>query len=104
MGWERIVEPAPGFVDVAPGWHDVRVAREQHRYSGIDQARRMVDQVVECVAMMALGRFRSNDVIDVLADLFIEYGQPEHIRYDNGPELAPGLCRCALLTALQDHY
>lgn len=40
----------------------------------------------ECLAMVPLRRFRSNDVIDVLADLFIEHGPPEHIRSDNGPE------------------
>jgi transposase-like protein len=32
----------------------------------------------ECLAMAPLRRFRSNDVIDVLADLFIEHGPPEH--------------------------
>jgi len=37
----------------------------------------------ECLAMVPLRRFRSNDVIDVLADLFIEHGPPEHIRSDN---------------------
>ncbi len=40
----------------------------------------------ECLAMVPLRRFRSNDVIDVLADLFIEHGPPEYIRSDNGPE------------------
>ena len=40
----------------------------------------------EGLAMVPLRRFRSNDVIDVLADLFIEHGPPEHIRSDNGPE------------------
>ena len=40
----------------------------------------------ECLAMVPLRRFRSTDVIDVLADLFIEHGPPEHIRSDNGPE------------------
>ncbi len=40
----------------------------------------------ECLAMVPLRRFRSNDVIEVLADLFIEHGPPEHIRSDNGPE------------------
>ena len=38
------------------------------------------------LAMVPLRRFRSNHVIDVLADLFIEHGPPEHIRSDNGPE------------------
>ncbi len=37
----------------------------------------------ECLAMVPLRRFRSNDVIDVLADLFIDHGTPEHIRSDN---------------------
>jgi hypothetical protein len=40
----------------------------------------------ERLAMAPLRRFRSNDVIDVLADLFIEHGPPEHIRSNNGPE------------------
>jgi Transposase and inactivated derivatives len=40
----------------------------------------------ECLAMVPLRRFRSNDVIDVLTDLFIEHGPPEHIRSDNDPE------------------
>jgi hypothetical protein len=44
----------------------------------------------ECLAMVPLRRFRSNDVIDVLTDLFIE--PPEHIRSDNvlGWEAAAG--------------
>jgi len=29
---------------------------------------------------------RSSDVIDVLADLFLAYGTPAHIRSDQGPE------------------
>ena len=36
--------------------------------------------------MVPLRRFRSNDVIDVLADLFIEHGSSEHIRSNNGPQ------------------
>jgi len=40
----------------------------------------------KCLALVPLRRFRSPDVIDVLADLFIEYGAPDHIRSDNGPE------------------
>jgi hypothetical protein len=31
-------------------------------------------------------RLKSTDVIDVLSDLFILRGVPEHIRSDNGPE------------------
>lgn len=47
----------------------------------------------ECLAMVPLRRFRSNDVIDVLADLFIEHGPPGHIRSDNGPEFVANAVR-----------
>lgn len=42
----------------------------------------------ECLAMVPQRRFRSDDVLAVLSDLFIEHGPPEHIRSDNGPEFA----------------
>jgi putative transposase len=34
----------------------------------------------ECLAIVPQRRFRSDDVLAVLADLFIERGPPEHIR------------------------
>ena len=37
--------------------------------------------------------FRSNDVIDVLTELFIEHGPPEPIRSDNGPEFVANAVR-----------
>lgn len=37
----------------------------------------------ECLASFVARRIRSQDVILVLADLFIEHGIPEHIRSDN---------------------
>lgn len=40
----------------------------------------------ECLASFVARRIRSQDVIFVFADLFIEHGMPEHIRSDNGPE------------------
>jgi putative transposase len=40
----------------------------------------------ECLASFVARRIRSQDVIFVLADLFLKYGVPEHIRSDNGPE------------------
>ena len=40
----------------------------------------------ECLAIRIDRRLRSNDAIDVLSDLFILRGIPEHIRSDNGPE------------------
>lgn len=39
----------------------------------------------ECLASFVARRIRSQDVILILADLFIEHGTPEHIRSDNGP-------------------
>ena len=40
----------------------------------------------ECVAIRIDRKLKSTDVIDVLSDLFILRGVPEHIRSDNGPE------------------
>jgi Integrase core domain/HTH-like domain len=40
----------------------------------------------ECLAIRVSRRLKSVDVIDVLSDLFILRGIPEHIRSDNGPE------------------
>jgi transposase InsO family protein len=40
----------------------------------------------ECLAIRIDRRLKSTDVIDVLSDLFIMRGVPEHIRSDNGPE------------------
>ena len=40
----------------------------------------------ECLASFVARRIRSQDVILILADLFIEHGIPEYIRSDNGPE------------------
>ena len=40
----------------------------------------------ECLAIRVSRRLKSIDVVDVLSDLFILRGIPEHIRSDNGPE------------------
>ena len=40
----------------------------------------------ECLAIRVARRLKAIDVIDVLSDLFIPRGVPEHIRSDNGPE------------------
>ena len=40
----------------------------------------------ECIAIRIERKLKSFDVIDVLSDLFITRGVPEHIRSDNGPE------------------
>lgn len=41
----------------------------------------------EALAIRVARRLNSNDVIDVLTDLFILRGVPGHIRSDSGPEL-----------------
>ena len=40
----------------------------------------------ECLAIRVDRKLQSTDVIDVLSDLFILRGAPDHIRSDNGPE------------------
>ena len=40
----------------------------------------------ECLASHVARRIRSQDVILILADLFLKRGIPKHIRSDNGPE------------------
>ena len=40
----------------------------------------------ECLAIRVERRLNSRDVLDVLGELFVRYGAPEHIRSDNGPE------------------
>lgn len=40
----------------------------------------------ECLALEVRRSFRSGDVIEVLKELFLIRGVPEHIRSDNGPE------------------
>jgi putative transposase len=40
----------------------------------------------ECLIIRVERKLQSTDVIDVLSDLFVLRGVPEHIRSDNGPE------------------
>jgi transposase InsO family protein len=47
----------------------------------------------ECLAIRVERRITANDVLWVLADLFLEYGVPEHIRSDNGPEFVAAAVR-----------
>ena len=42
----------------------------------------------ESLAIEVARRLRSDDVLHVLADLFIRHGPPDHIRSDNGSEFA----------------
>jgi putative transposase len=40
----------------------------------------------ECLAIRVARHITSHDVLYLLSELFLEYGIPEHIRSDNGPE------------------
>jgi len=42
----------------------------------------------ECLAIVVARRLRSDDVLQCLAELFVEHGPPDHIRSDNGSEFA----------------
>ena len=47
----------------------------------------MIDEYTrECLALRVERRLGSMQVIEVLADVMLERGIPEHIRSDNGPE------------------
>jgi transposase InsO family protein len=47
----------------------------------------------ECLAIEVARRLRSDDVLQVLADLFVRYGAPDHIRSDNGSEFTAKVVR-----------
>ena len=46
-----------------------------------------------CLAIRVGRRTRSDDVLEVLTDLFARHGPPEHLRSDNGPEFTAKLVR-----------
>ena len=41
----------------------------------------------ECLCILVNRHIKADDVVEVLSNLFITVGIPEHIRSDNGPEL-----------------
>ena len=47
----------------------------------------------ECLALVVARRLRSTEVLETLAELFVTYGVPAHIRSDNGPEFTATLIR-----------
>ncbi len=47
----------------------------------------------ECLAILVKRHITSQDVIDVLFELFIFRGIPEHLRSDNGPEFTANTVR-----------
>jgi transposase InsO family protein len=52
----------------------------------------------ECLALRAERSMRSEEVLEVLDDLFVLRGIPEHIRSDNGPEMTAEVVRSWLKT------
>ena len=40
----------------------------------------------ECLAIETQRRLRSGDVLEIMAELFLKHGPPDHIRSDHGPE------------------
>lgn len=57
----------------------------------------------ERLAIRIERRFRSTDVIDVLSDLFILHGVPDHIRSDNSPEIIAKVVRFAIPPDRRQH-
>ena len=47
----------------------------------------------ECLAIHVARRIRAGDALEVFADLMTRHGIPEHIRSDNGPEMAAKVLR-----------
>jgi transposase InsO family protein len=47
----------------------------------------------ECLALLVERNISSDDVLYCLADIFTQYGIPDHIRSDNGPEFTAKLVR-----------
>jgi transposase InsO family protein len=69
--------PAEGYDFVEDRTHDGRKFRLLN----------IVDEFThECLAIRVARKLKATDVIDILSDLFILRGVPEHIRSDNGPE------------------
>jgi putative transposase len=50
----------------------------------------------ECLAILVARKIKTQDVIDLLFQLFIFRGMPEHIRSDNGPEFTAKAIRAWL--------
>jgi transposase InsO family protein len=58
----------------------------------------------ECLAIRVDRKLKSLDVIDVLSDLFILRGVPEHVRSDNGPEFIAKAVRQWIAAVVRDHH
>lgn len=47
----------------------------------------------ECLAIVVARRLQSDDVLQVLSELFVEHGPPANLRSDNGPEFTARVVR-----------
>jgi len=47
----------------------------------------------ECLAINVARKMKGNEILEVLTDLFVRHGPPEHLRSDNGPEFTAKLVR-----------
>mgnify|MGYP003888128201 CR=1 FL=1 len=45
-----------------------------------------------CLAIRVDYQLKAEQVLEVLADLFVSHGVPDYIRSDNGSELQPTMC------------
>jgi transposase InsO family protein len=67
-------------------WSSLRVAEDRTQDGREYRTLNVIDEFTyECIAIRIERRLKSIDVIDVLSDLFITRGAPEHVRFDNGP-------------------
>ncbi len=65
----------------------LRLRRGAHHDGRKIRMLNVVDEFTrECLAIRVARKLKGADVIDVLSDLFILRGVPEHVRSDNGPE------------------
>jgi len=54
----------------------------------------MIDEFTrECLAIRAVRKMNSQHVLDLMAELFILKGVPDHLRLDNGPEMTASAVR-----------
>ena len=84
-------------VRLRPAWNDYVWAYDfvhlrLHEGKGVRLLTVIDEYSRECLAIRAARSLRSADVIEVLAELMVFRGVPDHIRLDNGPEFTAGLC------------
>ena len=72
---------------------------DRTRDGGVIKVLTVIDEYTrECLTLKAERRLDSGDVLEVLDDLFMRRGIPEHIRSDNGSELTAEVVRSWLET------